>query len=239
MTKFIILTRDSVSPYVFEADFNMASNKIHAIGGGQAGGEAIEHLPDPLAGQGGKGGFYAVRNNAAYSPGTSVSFTVGSGGSDAYGRIGDTGGDTYFGVALLAPGGGSPSTPIGDGFFAGGDGKLSSVLSGVGGGAAGPYADGETSPNFLHGGAGDGGLGGAGGTVNADGKNGSEWIGGAFNVGSGGGGGRAVGQNGAHGGLYGGGGSGGAWLATTPTPTLFGSGPGADGVIVIEYEPIV
>lgn len=190
----IILTSGTF--WTVPADWNSANNKVECIGAGRSGG-----------------GAYAWKNNLTLTPGTNVTYQIGttsttqsvadtwfvSGGIvKAAGSIGNTGGQAALCVGDVKYSGGS----------AGGGGGGSG-----GGGAAGPNGNGADGTSTA-GGAGGAGFGGAGGTsASPAGGAGTEW----GSAGSGGGG---LGSG--SGGLYGGG-------SRTGTP--------APGVIVITYTP--
>lgn len=138
------------------------SATVECIGGGQGGN----------ATNGGNGGDYAKANAVALTPGDSIAIVIGAGGSGVASGSQNAGGDTSFGTAALAKGGGSASIDVGDTTFAGGAGNA----SGAGGGAAGPNGDGGDASGNT------GGTGDAG-TTPADAA-GTEW----GTAGSGGGG---------------------------------------------------
>ena len=77
----------SGSSWSVPSDWNSAANTIEVIGGG-GGGEL--DTPGDTSGGGG-GGAYAAITNLTLTPGASVAYAVGSGGSS-----GSAGGDTYF-----------------------------------------------------------------------------------------------------------------------------------------------
>lgn len=148
---------------------------VELIGAGQGGN----------ATNGGNGGDYAKKAIASLTPGASVNIQLGVHGAGVASGPQNTGTDTWFSSAatVLAKGGGSASTSIGDATFAGGSGDA----SGGGGGAAGPNAAGGAASGSS-GGQGDGTFGGLGGASGAAGAAGTEW----GTVGSGGGGGTAA-----------------------------------------------
>lgn len=185
-----------------------------------------------------------------------TSGTAGSGGSAAsgFGNILYTGGNGGAVTTTDAGGGGggSAATITTNGF----DGGSSNASTRGGGGGGGIGADGRTSSNTFGGlgGAGianEGGAGGAGGTGSIgspqSGRNGN--VGTKYKKpsntaygpggGAGGGGGTTVtstwrGGEGGDGGLYGGGGGGGGGSFYTGA-----GGNGAQGVIILEWEPAI
>lgn len=205
-------------------DFS-STNTIECIGGGGGGG-------DSTTGKGGGGGAYAKIVNYPGTPGASISYSVGAGGSGSTAPT--AGGDSWFGSTgtILAKGaqvtsgnGGLASASVGTTKYNGGNGGG----SGGGGGAAGPNGAGGNATSS--GGAGDAGFGGAGGAYpGGAGGDGAEFD---ATHGSGGGGGGSPSQPPAPGlpGSYGAGG--GAYQSTT----LGGGVAGSAGLCVINYVP--
>jgi hypothetical protein len=110
-------------------DFNPADNRVDTLGAGQNGVQ--------LTGHGGEAGDHASISDVALTPGAIVAYQIG--------QPGDVGGDTWLlaANAVLAAGGGSPTTSVGDVVNPGGNGSGMSGppnhrLNGAGGGAGGP-----------------------------------------------------------------------------------------------------
>jgi hypothetical protein len=183
-------------------------DKVECWGGGQAGNNGTA----TRGGAGGAGGSYSVKSNVAVSGATTV--TVGPGGT----TFAAAGRDSWFKTTgtVLAKGGGSPSTNVGDTSFTGGAGGTNgaTVHGGGGGSSAGTAANGNPGSN------GSGAGGGAGGTAVTGGGAGGK---GAT---------AASGVNAAAGSQPGGGGGG---AADTTDGEAFGAG--ADGKVVITYTP--
>lgn len=200
----------------------VTSVSVVCVGGGGGGGNWVSGL------QGGAGGGLGYKNNIAVTPGTYISYQVGSGGvgggfnTFTGGQNGNPGTDSYFISDTTVKGGGgaggaqtSPKsiggTYVGDGGGNGGGGVLSSSGSGSGGGGgAGGYSGngGDGARNDGTGGtAGSGGGGGGGGGASTSGDNGAGGGGGVGLLGEGTSG--AVGISGTNVGTGGGGGSGG------------------------------
>lgn len=233
----IALSTAGAGTWTVPADWNNANNTIHCIGGGGGSGGAYNGSNSG----GGGGGAYAGTPNVTLTPGNVIQLSVGAagaGGSDTPGA-GGKGGTTWFGgtseaTAIIKAVGGNGSTLSGNGASGGaasscvgsvkrdggGGGKASS--GGGGGGAGGPYGAGNAGSGTV-GGSGDAGYGGA------MGSNGTE-IGG---VGSGGGGGVSATSPG----LYGGAARGRS--AGTGVGSQVSGRPGAQGVIIIVYTPLV
>src|SRR6516165_5019925 len=70
VTKVVVFTAST--NWTVPADWNNASNKIEAIGGGQGGGFNF--------GTGGGGAAYTALANVALTPGAAISVVVGTGG---------------------------------------------------------------------------------------------------------------------------------------------------------------
>lgn len=166
------------------------------------------------SGGGGGGGAYAERWMPLSALGSTVTVTIGAGGSAGAG--GTAGGDSSFGTHVVAYGGGGGNTNAGGG----GGGGLSAganASSGNSGAGGGPVAGSGTS---SAGNGGDSAFGGGGGGNGTSGFGGSSAFGGG-----GGGGGTQVGGNS----IYGGGG--GARTASSPASTsVYGGNGGGTGV---------
>ncbi len=293
MVKRIFLTTTGANTWTVPNDWNSSNNTIECIGAGAAG-RHVGFIPFVLSGGGG-GGAYAKKFNLTLTPGLSVDYSVGDGGTTTDGddtffnsasfsesSVGAKGGKVCtFISGVFTPGlGGSASESIGDVKYSGGNGGSNNGSGGGGGGAAGPDGAGKDggyssgNDNNIGGGGGGGANGGSstagsngtalGGGNGGQGPNGSGAGAGSFTDGTngsdggGGGGGRNAGTGGnggngaewgeagaggggggtstgvaGHGGLYGGGG------ASVADPFGIGThGIGAQGIIVITYEPV-
>jgi hypothetical protein len=226
------------------SNWNNSNNSIEVIGGGAGGRNTANQRG------GGGGGGWSKKINVSLTPGSSVAYAIGAGGTG--GDPPTSGGDTYFcnstsncasisGSAVLAGAkggtaaasgtgglGGQAGQGVGDSKYSGGrGGNISGNGTAGGGGAAGPNGNGNqgqdaSGSSDSAGGSGDAGFGGASG-----GGNGAEWT--ATNVWNGtsytgatptGG----SGGGGGNGGLYGGGGGGYVWS-------------GAQGIVVVTNVP--
>jgi hypothetical protein len=218
----------SASSFLVPDDCNLF-DKIECIGPGGRGGDGND--PSGIkGGGGGSGGDYALKNNYAVSPGSTVDCQVGPDG------------DTWFidPTVVLARAGkdatnftgglGGTYVSVGDVVHKGGNGRNAIVANPApGGGAAGPNGDGSAPASANAGGAADNGTV-AGGTIGNPGVSGTEFD---SSHGCGSGAGRGVNNvfNGLNGGLYGGGASG----AVLGSPFTAVRGP---GLIVLTYTPI-
>jgi len=178
-----LLTTGSVLSLVVPAAWNSANNSIDVIGGG--GGGANENGNN--GGHGGGGGAYSGITNLTLTPGASVSYRVGIGGTATV-----DGGDTWFngasfaaasvaakggtaGVGRTSAGnGGQASAGIGTVKFSGGEGGDGAPQGetraggGGGGGAGGPNGNGARALDMGSTGD-DGGSGGGAGNGGFDG----------------------------------------------------------------------
>lgn len=187
-----VLTTTGTQSWTVPGDWNNYDNKIEVIGGGGGGDSAVG-----TGNGGGGGGAYAFIKNLSLTPGASVTYRVGTGGSA------DTnGGDTFFNrtsgsantcsdtvsvcadrgdAGVNATGGSGGSVASGkpascSGCYAGGSGgggDTTGDTAGGGGGAGGPFgagANGGAGTNDGRGGAGGpgGGGGASGGTTGED-----------------------------------------------------------------------
>src|SRR4051812_34035362 len=86
-------------------------------------------------GVGGTGGGYAAKNSQSLTAGTPVAFQLGAPGA----AIDANGGDTWFSssATVIAQGGGSATTQIGDTTFVGGVGNAGQAIGNTGAGGAG------------------------------------------------------------------------------------------------------
>lgn len=186
--------------------------RVKVQGAGGAGGGAAATTTNYSVGSGGGGGGFAesfITDIAGLA--SSVTVTVGAGGSATAGGAGGTGGSSSFGALVVAPGG------------TGGIVKPASVYAPyISGGAGGV----PTAGDFRQ-------KGGGGGTGAGYSDLGSSGAGGSSQLG---GGARGVGQGsgtiaGEAGGNYGGGG-GGAYNSTSQSAVA--GGAGAPGIVVVE-----
>jgi hypothetical protein len=203
----VFLTDTNTTTWTVPADWDStAGNSIEVIGGGGAGGADVGYG----GGGGGGGGAYSKINNLALTPGDSVSFSVGGGGTDpnpVRGKLPSASGrDTWFngtscaGSSVCAKGGAGgvannlndPNAPV-DVPAPGGAGG--SAAGGVGSvrysGGDGGKGGGGHSSNFCWGACGAWGGGGGGGAAGPGGagKNGGGDVGKVSQAGGGGGGG--------------------------------------------------
>ena len=229
-TPIVIALTPGTTTWTVPADWNNFINTIEAVGGG-GGGRYYD-------GGGGGGGAYSKISNAILTSGTVITVAIGTGGASGMGS-GGYGGDTSFGSILLAKGGtgaysrsgqpgGQASAGIGTVKYSGGNGGTSNGdCGGGGGGAAGSSGNGSTALDSnatgTNGGAGNNGTV-AGGVS-------------TYTLGGGGGGGSTTagstdtsGGGGGAGGNYGGGGGGG--YASSP------GGVGAPGTLIISYTSL-
>lgn len=166
---------------------------------------------DDGTGNAGSGGGWAKKNSFSATAGANVQFVLGAPGVTSA----QAGGDTWFSTSatLIAPGGGSATTAIGDSTAAGGAGA-SYTGQGIpgAGGAGGPGGIGKaggTAPGGPSLAAGGGGGGNGGGTVGGSSTTATGAAGGNGISGTGGAGGISVGAaNGSPGGAGAGGGGG-------------------------------
>lgn len=193
------------------------SSSVECWGGGQAGNSGTTGA--------GAGAGYAKKNSFSLTAGTPVPFSLGAPGT----TTGQAGGDTWFSTSatVIANGGGSATTRIGDTTAAGGAAGTAGTNNFAGGGGAGgpggagkAGGNGNSTANGWGGGAG-GGCGG--GTTPATPTTATGATGGNGNVGTGGAGGASAGSpNGVAGGQ--GAGGGGGWGQNST-----GAGNGGDG----------
>jgi hypothetical protein len=218
----------SGSSWTVPANWNSSNNKIEVIGGGGNGGVVYG-----AGGGGAGGGAYSSISNLALTPGSSVSYSVGLGGTGGYSA---PGGNTWFNgtglssASVSAQGGagglnntigpvlgGQASNGIGSTKYSGGNGGQGGYGGGGGGGAAGPHGNGGAGGNYVGGvySGGGGGGGADGGTAGGDNNTGggspifAHARGGTGGNGFGGTGGAASSPSACNAGTNGGGGSGG------------------------------
>ena len=143
-----------------------ANVKAECFGGGQTGNNVGTNR------FGGAGAGYAAKNVIAVIAGTPVAFSIGAAGTGVTGN----GQDTWFSSSgtVIANGGGSGTTQIGDTTHTGGSGGGggSGNNGGGGGGGAGPHGNGGAGGHGDSNGVGGGG-GNGGGTAGQSGTNGS------------------------------------------------------------------
>lgn len=259
------LTTPGSGTYNRPVDWNDSDNSIEALGGG-ASGAALRGQSNQTNGGGGGGEYRRIENftlpsSVGYVVGDGGSSVIRT----TNGRTnGNNGIQTTFNSASLVADNGDGGTSTGGAGGSGGTGAAGNADGGAGGstsgsftnasgggGAGGPNGAGNsgvTANNIsaTAGGSGDSGSGGSGGSGSnvggstvangGNGNPGTEWQASpARGSGGGGGGGRSDNgnSNGGDGGGYGaGGGAAGATGSVTST-----SGAGAQGIIVVTYEP--
>lgn len=206
-----------------------------ATGAGGAGGAAASCTPSAGAYSGGAGGGTGTNSRAGGAGG-------GAGGPSGIGSAGGIGGAASVFSGAGGGGNGGGNTTAGGASSTGNGGTGGTAKDGTAGGAGGTGGASPTAgTNGTNGSGGGGGGGSATGTTSGakggDGGAGNEWD---STHGSGGGGGGGGGcnnggtpGNGGAGGTYGAGGGGGGW--TTTAKGTFGAG--ANGIIVITYNP--
>ena len=177
---------NSGTSFTVPADWNNSNNAIHIYGAG--GGSSGSYVPNSsgnrLGSAGGGGGGYTQVLNLTSTPGSSLSYSIGSGGAagsaNNLSSSGGAGGNTTFASIYTANGGGgssitSSTTTAGTG---GTGATANGGIGGTGGGAA-------SAINNSSGGGG----GGSGGPNGAGANGGTGTIGGAPSTSAGGGGG--------------------------------------------------
>jgi glycosyltransferase TcdB-like subunit of Tc toxin/virulence plasmid B protein/VCBS repeat protein len=244
----------SGSSWTVPASWNNSNNKIEVIGGGGNGGVVYG-----AGGGGAGGGGYSSISNLALTPGSTVSYNVGLGGT---GGSSAPGGSSWFNgtglssASVSAQGGagglnntvgpvlgGQASNGIGSTKYSGGNGGQGGYGGGGGGGAAGPNGNGGAGGNYIGGvySGGGGGGGADGGTAGGDNNPVTGLLaylfGGTGGNGFGGTGGAASSPSACNAGTNGGGGSGGfagacgggAGSMDTVFDSTHGSGAGGGG----------
>lgn len=248
----VFLTATGSNTYTIPDDWS-DTNTIACVGGGGDGGS---RRASGARATGGGGGGYSASTITGYTPGASISYSVGAAGGDTWfqstgtllAKGGSSGNSGTSGSTTSGGTGGQAASGIGTTKFSGGDGG--SVTANVsaatgGGGAAGQHGDGAngTSTSSVNtdtaGGKGDSTSGGNGGT--AGGGNGTDGTNFDASHGSGGGGGGNQGSsgaiNGGDGGLYGAGGGGAACSNSISGSAT--AGAGRQGLIWITYTAVV
>lgn len=185
---------NSGTSFTVPADWNNSNNAIHIYGAG--GGSSGSYVPNAsgnrLGSAGGGGGGYTQVLNLTSTPGSSLSYSIGSGGAagsaNNLSSSGGAGGNTTFASIYTANGGGGSSiTATTTTAGTGGTGATANGgVGGLGGGAA-------SATNNSSGGGG----GGSGGPNGAGANGGTGTIGGSPSTCAGaGGGGSSGGTNG-------------------------------------------
>lgn len=189
----IAQTQTFTSSGTFTVPAGVTTVQVEAWGGGGAGGGvASGFLPPNRAGGGGGGGAYLKNTSVTVIPGSTVTITVGAGGTGVNGADGNNGGASSFGGLVTVSGGNggkhgsnSPANgAAGTGSFGtrnGGNGAAASGgNSGGGGGGAGTTGNGGNASGMTGGtgGAGGGGNGANGRSSNGDGADASALSGG-------------------------------------------------------------
>ncbi|MBI3572279.1 hypothetical protein HY091_01970, partial [Candidatus Kaiserbacteria bacterium] len=229
----------SGTTWTVPSDWNSSNNTIECIGAGGNGASGGSR-----GGGGGGSGGYAKISNLSLTPGASISYIVGTGGSSN---------DTYFNGAAsttasisCAPGvngvtngtggqGGQTANETGTTLYAGASGGSDSSGGGGrgGAGAAGPTGAGQAGGGGTNGGSGTGGGGGSNGGSSSVGGDipgtGSGGAGGNGTSGTGGGAGGATGSHDGTAGTAGGGGGGGGGIGLSgSSPAGVGAAGGMD-----------
>ncbi len=180
----------SGSSWTVPSDWNSSQNTVEVIGGGGGAGNGQVGVSYPASGG---GGGYSKISNVTLTPGASITYQVGSGGTApaTQNTNGGAGGDTFFNrtagsagtcadtVSVCAKGasaavvgvppthgqGGAAASGVGTVKYSGGNGGPASTNGiGAGGGAAGPNGNGANGGNgAIANGDAGGGGGGAGG----------------------------------------------------------------------------
>lgn len=212
----VTINLTSGSSWTVPADWNSSDNTIECIGSGGRGSNR-NTINANAGGGGGGGGAYARITNLSLTPGASVPYVIGAGGSivrtsfNTSSLVCDYG--ISAGTGTVGTGGGLASNSTGAVRFSGGSGSSNVTSSGGGGGGAGgPNANGTNGSGVT------GGVGGGG------------------SAGWGGGGGSLQNIGGAGGNYGGGGGGGGGGLLAASEPGGPG-GAGRSGIIIITYTP--
>lgn len=237
MSSIVILTNAGTNNWTVPSDWNNSSNTVEVLGAGGNGSTTANRA-------GGGGGGYAKSSNLTFTPSSSVSYTIATGGSGATTSL--TGGPSATaGGNASGSTGGTPGTGTGTtATFTGGTGASNAGTNSGGsggGGAAGPNGNGVNGGSSSAGatgvgGAGDNGTGGGGGTQGTSGGNGTNGGNGSefspFGCGGGGGGGGNGGGNGGNGGNGTGLGAGGGGMGSGGST----AGTGSQGIIYITYN---
>lgn len=240
LSTVVFLVTTGTNNYTVPADWS-DTNTVAVVGGGGQGGAT---RASGAKCSGGGGGAYAASTLTGISPGTLVSYSVGTASNDTWfltsGTLlaqGGSNGNSSLGTAAQ---GGSASASIGTTKFSGGNSGAATGSGSAtgGGGAAGQHGAGKNSLNATtvnsstSGGAGDNGSGGSSGAngTNFDASHGSGGGGNGVEASSGN-------LTGGDGGLYGAGG--GACAVNSAFGGSASSGQGAQGIIWIVYTPAI
>jgi hypothetical protein len=203
----VVITATGAGTFTIPSNWIPGVVSVQVIGGGGGGGTGTGQVGADDAGGGGGGGGYAA-TNFSLTPGSMLSYSVGSAGTP-----GVAGGDSWFcnstsscssssdsNVVLAAHGGGAGASlltggsggtaPTGGTTYTGGTGGTGTHFDNVssggggggGGGAAGPHGAGGAGGNSATGGGCFAGVGGSGG----QGDNGNGGLGGTGSSGCGG-----------------------------------------------------
>ena len=160
------LTPSSTSPWTIPPGVTTVT--VQMWGGGGAGGGALGS-GGAFGGGGGGGGGYTTSTLTGLTPGNTIAFSVGAGGTGSAGGNGTSGGDTTF-TGVTTAGGGvggvaaqtSTAGTGGSGAFNGGAGDAgTSIFGGGGGSGAGTDVVGNNASGSTGGAAVDGGGAGA------------------------------------------------------------------------------
>ena len=203
--------------------------QVECLGPGGNGGDG--GIGSGLGGSGGGGGAYAKKNSLSVTPGGSVSYQLGAGGSgtdvwfSSSGTVLAKAGANASGTTLGA--GGASGSCIGDTVYSGGSGAgTGQNTAGGGGGSAGPTGVGKAGAQGSTASSPGGGGGGSNGGSSSAGTAGSSTGAGGNGTGGSGGGAGVSGGNPGNAGTSGGGGSGGRNSAGS---TSNAAGKGGDG----------
>ncbi|HOM91004.1 MAG TPA: hypothetical protein PKW65_09780, partial [Bacteroidia bacterium] len=102
----IAQTQTFTSSGTFTVPAGVTTVQVEAWGGGGAGGGvASGFLPPNRAGGGGGGGAYLKNTSVTVIPGSTVTITVGAGGTGVNGADGNNGGASSFGGLVTVSGG--------------------------------------------------------------------------------------------------------------------------------------
>lgn len=155
-TDFLTTTSSSSQTFSVPVDWNNASNKAEAIGGGGSGACSIN---TPTTNDGSGAGAYATISNITLTAGGTAPFTIGLAATGSTGAKGNIGTDTNFNSGILIAKAGHGTT--GNGVGAGGLASACTPSSGAFNGGSGG-ADNATSGKSAAGGGGSGSPNGAG-----------------------------------------------------------------------------
>lgn len=197
---------------------------VQTFGAGQSGNDST--------GNGGTGGGWAQKTSFSATNGTPINWSLGAPGLGVHNGV-NNGGDTWFSTSatVIAPGGGSSTTAIGDLTATGGAGGAYTGVNLPGGGGTGNASGNGNaggSGSCVNSGAGGSGGGNGGGTVGQPcGNNSNNGVQGGNGVAVGGTGG-AGGTTGSPNGVIGGPGAGGGSGYGDDTAVMGNGGAGGD-----------